>query len=420
MVQNKRPRSLSNRVCKLRLRMPSSGKRSRSRDCQTSQSASSPETLLVSEGSSSGRSGATATDEIIHFDWHRGMYLGEFRRYEVRRLLGDGTFGRVLECIDHNRHSRVGVKVIRDVDRYILNAKIEARILQKLNEIRRLNDHPGGRGIVRLYDTFTHVGRFFCLSFEKLGKTLLEVIQMNNHMPFYVFDIQVIMREVLEVMDFLHARCELIHTDIKLENIMLTGFDFLQTRPPPRVGSDRCSFRRPLLVSEQTRGAHRSLRLIDFGNGVFRGDHHSSLVNTRQYRSPEVILEEGWDSKSDMWSVGCVLGELYTGELVFPTHSNIEHLAMIEKVVEERIHCTHSKNDKYFSAGRLIWPNGCESSDSLRAVEEAIPLAKTFRKDPQLYSVAERLLRIDPTRRYSASRALANCSFFRKIVPINE
>ena len=42
----------------------------------------------------------------------------------------------------------------------------------------------------------------------------------------------------------------------------------------------------------------------------------------------------GWDHKSDIWSVGCIIMELYVGELLFPTHENVEHIALIEKVVE--------------------------------------------------------------------------------------
>lgn len=66
---------------------------------------------------------------------------------------------------------------------------------------------------------------------------------------------------------------------------------------------------------------HRPLAVIDFGGATFDGDYKSSLINTRQYRAPEVILGLGWSLPSDMWSVGCILMELYTGELLFQTVS---------------------------------------------------------------------------------------------------
>lgn len=74
------------------------------------------------------------------------------------------------------------------------------------------------------------------------------------------------------------------------------------------------------------------IRIIDFGGAMFKSDAHSGTINTRQYRSPEVIMNFKWDEKSDIWSLGCIFSELYTGEILFPTHSNLEHLCMIESM----------------------------------------------------------------------------------------
>jgi serine/threonine protein kinase len=59
--------------------------------------------------------------------------------------------------------------------------------------------------------------------------------------------------------------------------------------------------------------------VIDFGGATFEHQRKSSIIQTRQYRAPEVILNTGWDAASDMWSVGCILMEMYTGELLFQT-----------------------------------------------------------------------------------------------------
>ena len=60
-------------------------------------------------------------------------------------------------------------------------------------------------------------------------------------------------------------------------------------------------------------------------------EEREGIVNTRQYRGPEVTLQcFEFDTKSDMWSIGCILVELYSGSLLFPTHDEVEHLAMIE------------------------------------------------------------------------------------------
>ena len=98
------------------------------------------------------------------------------------------------------------------------------------------------------------------------------------------------------------------------------------------------------------------IQLIDFGSATFDHEHHSTIVSTRHYRAPEVILELGWAQPCDVWSVGCIMFELYTGYTLFQvrhclpppniylpcmyilcvslqTHDNREHLAMMERIL---------------------------------------------------------------------------------------
>jgi len=114
---------------------------------------------------------------------------------------------------------------------------------------------------------------------------------------------------------------KLTHTDLKPENILLVNDDFelCEEKPGYRVARDV------------------GVRVIDFGGATFAGDHHSQMINTRQYRAPEVILGLGWDEKSDIWSIGCILAELFTGELLFGTHEDIEHLALMEKILGNKL-----------------------------------------------------------------------------------
>ncbi len=59
------------------------------------------------------------------------------------------------------------------------------------------------------------------------------------------------------------------------------------------------------------------IKVIDFGSATFKDQYHSSIVSTRHYRAPEVILGLGWSFPCDIWSVGCILVELATGQSVF-------------------------------------------------------------------------------------------------------
>jgi len=76
-----------------------------------------------------------------------------------------------------------------------------------------------------------------------------------------------------------------------------------------------------------------TIKIIDFGGATREFERHSEIINTRQYRAPEVILgSKQWNEKSDVWCLACIFAELYTGELLFPTHDNEEHLCLIEKI----------------------------------------------------------------------------------------
>lgn len=79
------------------------------------------------------------------------------------------------------------------------------------------------------------------------------------------------------------------------------------------------------------------MRLIDFGSATFDNEYHSSVVSTRHYRAPEIILGLGWSYPCDIWSIGCILVEFFTGDALFQTHDNLEHLAMMEAVFDRRI-----------------------------------------------------------------------------------
>jgi dual-specificity kinase len=75
------------------------------------------------------------------------------------------------------------------------------------------------------------------------------------------------------------------------------------------------------------------IKLIDFGTAAFSHGYHSRVVTTRHYRAPEILLGHGWSYACDIWSIGCLLIELYTGHPLFLTHDNLEHIAMMERVL---------------------------------------------------------------------------------------
>lgn len=77
-----------------------------------------------------------------------------------------------------------------------------------------------------------------------------------------------------------------------------------------------------------------SIKIIDFGNVAHVSEGSRSIITTRQYRAPEVILGCcKWGKPSDVWSIGCVALEIYTGDIFFNTNCNKEHIGLIEKAL---------------------------------------------------------------------------------------
>jgi len=127
----------------------------------------------------------------------------------------------------------------------------------------------------------------------------------------------------------------LIHTDLKPENILLVNsayqtFTYNRNIPSSSKTTARTAKLRKVLLNPE-------IRLIDFGSATFDDEYHSSIVSTRHYRAPEIILNLGWSFPCDIWSIGCILVEFFTGDALFQTHDNLEHLAMMEAVCNAKM-----------------------------------------------------------------------------------
>lgn len=130
-----------------------------------------------------------------------------------------------------------------------------------------------------------------------------------------------------------------MHTDLKPENILLCSNEARLAGPRVRNARSKSILKvcfippgdvRRLLIA---RIQNTEIRLIDFGSATFESEYHSSVVSTRHYRAPEIILGLSWSYPCDMFSIGCILVEFYTGNALFQTHDNLEHLAMMEVVM---------------------------------------------------------------------------------------
>ncbi|CAB4060802.1 CLK2_3 [Lepeophtheirus salmonis] len=103
------------------------------------------------------------------------------------------------------------------------------------------------------------------------------------------------------------------HMCLTFELLGLSVFDFL-------IGKCHIILKRKESIDESK---NTEVHLIDFGSATFDWEHHSKVVSTRHYRAPEVILELGWSQPCDVWSIGCIMFELYLGKTKFYAHGTL-------------------------------------------------------------------------------------------------
>ncbi|CAH0473541.1 unnamed protein product [Peronospora belbahrii] len=354
---------------------------------------------------------ASHDDTVGSYAGKSGEYIAN--RYKIIREAGLGTFGRVLECLDKQRNIVVAIKVVRKVDKYTESAKIEAAILQEVNDKDKNNESL----CVRMFKWFEYKGHV-CMVFERLGCSLYDYLKNHDYKPFPLHCIRAYAWQLLTSLEFIHS-IRLIHTDLKPENILLVDDEEERLSCDSSSPSSTSSFGSPGGSSGREHWSNgRQWKKRE--RTVSDDESKSSIINTRQYRSPEVILGLGWSYPSDIWSAGCIIAELYLGELLFATHENMEHLALMErcigplptKMVAQA--SKHSVSSKFFHRGRLNWPAGSSSDESVDHVRRMRLLADLIsREDAKsgLLELLQLMLVLDPENRVTAKEAL-NTPFF--------
>jgi dual-specificity kinase len=245
---------------------------------------------------------------------------------------------------------------------------------------------------------------------DLLGESIFDFLKGNDFSPFPRKHIQEFAKQLFKSVGFLHE-LNLIHTDLKPENILLVSNE--SHLEPWRGRSPNVVTRKVLESSD--------IRLIDFGSATFEDEYHSTVVSTRHYRAPEIILGMGWSYPCDIWSIGCILLELFTGDALFQTHDNLEHLAMMEVVcgpMDGRIVRSASKlaQKMFRSNGRLDYPNKETSKDSRKFVKQMKTLREMLPPRQSVFceqfgKLLEEIFVYDTSKRISAQEALAHKFF---------
>lgn len=321
------------------------------------------------------------------YDDDRGDYnivIGDHLayRYEVVDILGKGSFGQVVRCIDHKTGILVAVKIIRNKKRFHQQALVEVNILQKLREWDPENHHS----CVNFDQNFYFRGHL-CISTDLLGMNLYEFIKAHDFRGFSLKLIRRFTKQMLGSLLLLQAH-KVIHCDLKPENILLVH---------------------PI---------HSEIKVIDFGSSCFENEKVYTYIQSRFYRSPEVILGMSYGMPIDMWSLGCILAELYTGYPIFPGENEQEQLACIMEIFgPPEKHLIEKSTRKKLFFDSMGKPRLTVSSKGRRRRPSSKDLRQVLKCDDEAFlDFISRCLRWDPARRMPPQEA-ANHEFITGFKP---
>ncbi|KAI9479855.1 kinase-like domain-containing protein [Coemansia mojavensis] len=471
-------------------------------------------------------------------DYRKGGYhpvkIGDSfknKRYKVVRKLGWGHFSTVWLAYDHEKDIHVALKIVKSAAHYTEAALDEIELCTRTVSVRE--PHVGRDYVAKMLDSFEHSGqngRHVCMVFEVLGENLLsllrnarrystlrdmahakpdsgngdhnnardsqaepqrsntsdESVRPGDGLPIPL--VKQISRQIIAGLAYLHGPCNMIHTDLKPENVLVcidnveeviraelskdtanaqaqnqaalvhTSRSVANSRAPSPVESDTAntplearsqnmtaakvaySLEKDLndisiagtpinsrpgsSTSAQTQSGTSSpgrrqgikVKLADLGNATWADHHFTEDIQTRQYRSPEVIIGSRWDATADIWSCACLIFELLTGDYLFEPHSggryskDEDHIAQIME--------TLGPFSKKFALSGRFSSELFNRRGELRHIHRLHPLSlKNLLHDEYGFStqhsreIAEFLLpmlEINPARRASAESMLTH------------
>uniref|UniRef100_A0A667X313 non-specific serine/threonine protein kinase n=1 Tax=Myripristis murdjan TaxID=586833 RepID=A0A667X313_9TELE len=240
--------------------------------------------------------------------------------YEVLEFLGRGTFGQVAKCWKRGTNEIVAIKILKNHPSYARQGQIEVSILSRLS-----TENADEFNFVRSYECFQHKNHT-CLVFEMLEQNLYDFLKHSKFSPLLLKSIRPVLQQVATALMKLKS-LGLIHADLKPENIMLVD----PLRQPYRV------------------------KVIDFGSASHVSKAVcSTYLQSRYYRAPEIILGLPFCEAIDMWSLGCVIAELFLGWPLYPgasEYDQIRYISQTQGLPAEYLLSAGTKTSRFFNRG---------------------------------------------------------------------
>ncbi|NXX36803.1 STK36 kinase, partial [Nicator chloris] len=211
--------------------------------------------------------------------------------YHVLEMIGEGSFGRVYKGRRKHSAQVVALKFIPKVGR----SEKELKNLQREIEIVRDLHHPN---IIQMLDSFETAKEVVVVTDYAEGE-LFQILEDDGTLP--EDQVQAIAAQLISALYYLHSH-RILHRDMKPQNILL--------------------------------GKDGVVKLCDFGFARAMSIHTmvlTSIKGTPLYMSPELVEERPYDHTADLWSVGCILYELFVGTPPFYTNSIFQLVSLIIK-----------------------------------------------------------------------------------------
>jgi dual-specificity kinase len=222
---------------------------------------------------------------------------------KVGDLIGTGTFANVYNCARGNRPKQLALKTVRKRDL----GPFECEILNLISSNQSENYY-----CMKLLKQFRY-NKLYCLLMPIYGPSCLDLIENTNYQGLHISRVRDIALGVFSGLEFL-SRFDIIHTDIKPENVVL-----------------------------MRNGDYRHPIIIDFGSAVYDNGKNHGKATTEAYRAPEVevgsqpvhgqTLPIYWTRAIDVWATGCLLYELWKGTQLFEKDPELNLIYLICDVV---------------------------------------------------------------------------------------
>jgi serine/threonine-protein kinase PRP4 len=318
-------------------------------------------------------------------------------RYEVYSAYGRGVFSTVLRAKDItyfqqaqiiNTQTEVAIKVIRENEKMCCAAKLERVLLSKL--ALTSSDYKHVITLVGHFEYNSH----FCLTFEPMDMNLRTCIKkFGRNVGINLHAVR--NYTVLMLLSLKHLKKNgILHADIKPDNIL--------------VDKNR-----------------KVVKICDLGSAMLAEDIEiTPYLVSRFYRPPEVILGLPYDSSMDLWSVGCVIFELFIGRILFPGKTNNDMVKQIMDVkgpIPKKILRKGAFTERHFDLSIPSTPFCYVDIDNASkkkirtilyssAVKNFSDLIRKHdvdkSKTAKLADLLERMMIIDPEKRISLNQAL--------------